>query len=396
MDEAKRKARRQGSILDISKDGHGTRWLVRVSLGGDDPSGKRRPRYNKVIHGPKRAAERVLVDYLKRKDDGLPVPLGRQTVGAWLDEWLKNWRADASARTRNDNRNHIRRYLTGPSAPLEGQALAGRPINQVTASDLQSFVRALAARVAPRTVAMAFGTVRKALNDALAVGKLAHNPSKAVKLPRQTHTERRALSPEDAQRFLAEAKGDVWYALFAVLVTTGLRPGEALALKWEDLDGGTLRVRRAFTEGDSGERVEGSTKTGRTRAVPLPAFVLGALREHRAQQAVLRLRHGPRYQDQGYIFATETGSPISARNLNQRHFKPLLIRAKLPPTLRPYDLRHTCATLLLSAGIHPKVVQERLGHSHIGLTLDVYSHVLPGMQEMASAKLEGMLLTVAR
>ncbi|HTS88611.1 MAG TPA: tyrosine-type recombinase/integrase, partial [Gemmatimonadales bacterium] len=350
MGETKRKARRQGSILDISEDRSGTRWLVRVSLGGDDPSGKRRPRYNKVVHGPKRAAERVLIDYLKRKDDGLPVPLGRQTVGAWLDEWLKNWRAEVSARTRNDNRNHIRRYLTGPSAPLEGRALAARHLTEVTASDLQAFIRVLSERVAPRTVALAFATIRKALNDAMAVGKLAHNPAKAVKLPRPTHTERRALSPEEAQRFLAVATADPWHALFAVLIVTGLRPGEALALKWEDLDGTTLGVRRAFTEGDKGKRVEGSTKTQRTRSVPLPQLAVEALREHRTRQAALRLRHGAHYRDHGYIFATETGTPINARNLNQRHFKPLLKAAKLPPTIRPYDLRHTCATLLLAAG----------------------------------------------
>ena len=133
-------------------------------------------------------------------------------------------------------------------------------------------------------------------------------------------------------------------------------------------------------------------KTARSRrAIPLPASAVRALAEHRRRQAEERLKLGPDYQQHDLVFATPEGGPLASRNLKRRHFRPILERAKLPADFRLYDLRHSCATLLLAAGEHPKVVSERLGHATITLTLDVYSHVLPTMQEAASEKLEQML-----
>lgn len=113
--------------------------------------------------------------------------------------------------------------------------------------------------------------------------------------------------------------------------------------------------------------------------------------QHRRQQAAERLKVGATYQQHDLVFATPEGGPLAPRNLKRRHFRPILEQAKLPADFRLYDLRHSCATLLLAAGEHPKVVSERLGHASITLTLDVYSHVLPTMQEAASQKLESLL-----
>ncbi|HEY0545755.1 MAG TPA: site-specific integrase, partial [Pyrinomonadaceae bacterium] len=127
------------------------------------------------------------------------------------------------------------------------------------------------------------------------------------------------------------------------------------------------------------------------RSIPLPASVAQALAAHKRQQAEERLMAGALYQNYGLVFAALEGTPVMIRNLVRRHFKPTLKRAELSESIRLYDLRHSCATLLLSAGENPKVVSERLGHASITLTLDVYSHVLPTMQEAASEKLEAML-----
>jgi integrase len=136
---------------------------------------------------------------------------------------------------------------------------------------------------------------------------------------------------------------------------------------------------------------EPKTERGR-RTIPLPSFVLAELRSHRAQQAEYRLKMGEAYEDLNLVFASDTGGPIDDRNLSRRTLEPILKAAKLDEKFRWYDCRHTCATLLLAAAENPKVVSARLGHSTVAFTLDRYAHVLPGMQEAATAKLEGMLL----
>ena len=142
----------------------------------------------------------------------------------------------------------------------------------------------------------------------------------------------------------------------------------------------------------SGDWYFGEPKTPRSRRrIPLPASVTSALKEHRRYQAEARLKAGATYQNLDLVFATSEGQPLIRLNVIQKHFKPILKRAGLPETLRLYDLRHSCATLLLSANENPKVVSERLGHSSITLTMDIYSHVLPDMQQAATEKLEKLL-----
>lgn len=224
---------------------------------------------------------------------------------------------------------------------------------------------------------------------------LARNPCQFVELPRQARREMKALSPKEAMQFLSAAASDRWAALFALALATGMRPEEYLALQWKDVDleKGIATVQRALVwQRKGGGWTFTAPKTARSRrSIPLPASVVKALTVHRRKQAEERLKAGAAYQSNDLVFASREGTPIMMRNLLRRHFKPLLKEAKLPATLRLYDLRHSCATLLLSANEHPKVVSERLGHASVTLTLDTYSHVLPTMQEAASQKLENIL-----
>jgi integrase len=189
-----------------------------------------------------------------------------------------------------------------------------------------------------------------------------------------------SLSSEGAGRFLAAAVADRWHVLFALALATGVRPEEYLGLQWQDVDleRGIVTIRRTLVWRKGGEWYFGEPKTVRSRRnIPLPASVRTALTEHRRRQGAERLKAGPAYQNNDLVFAMSDGRPVLLRTLDRLHFKPTLKRAGLSQTIRLYDLRHTCATLLLSAGEHPKVVSERLGHASITLTLDVYSHVLP-------------------
>jgi integrase len=177
-----------------------------------------------------------------------------------------------------------------------------------------------------------------------------------------------------------------------VALHCGLREGEILGLKWSDvdMDAGTLQVRRTLSEALAGHLFE-PPKNGKGRSVKLTARAVEALRNHLTRQIEEIESLGDRYRDQGLVFPSQVGTPMNAKNLTARSFKPLLKKAGLPD-IRFHDLRHTFATLMLQNGEHPKVVQEMLGHATIAITMDTYSHVLPNMQRDAVDRL-GVLLS---
>jgi integrase len=171
-----------------------------------------------------------------------------------------------------------------------------------------------------------------------------------------------------------------------------MRFGELLGLRWRDvdLDAGILQVRRTLLRTAAGLHLTEPKTAHSRRRVALAPQAREALRTHRGRQAVERLQLGRAWDDQDLVFANAIGKPVEAGNLLRRSFWPLLAKANLP-RIRFHDLRHTAATLLLSQGVHPKVVSELLGHSSIGLTLDIYSHVLPDMQQQAATAMDRLL-----
>jgi integrase len=223
---------------------------------------------------------------------------------------------------------------------------------------------------------------------------VARNPSDLVELPKVPHKERRVLSPDEAQRFLQAAALMPHGLIFEFALLSGMRPEEYLALQWKDVDleRSTVQVRRALVRHKKSWSFE-EPKTARSRrTIFLPTAVLQRLAAHKRTQAEARLKVGAAWQALDLVFCGEGGTPHTIPNLTYRYFRPILTKAKLP-RIRLYDLRHSCATLLLIAEENPKVVSERLGHSTIVLTLDTYSHVLPTMQQGATARLEKLLYT---
>ena len=210
------------------------------------------------------------------------------------------------------------------------------------------------------------------------------NPADAVKAPAASAKEMHPLSAHEARRLLEVAReaGDRLEALYVLAVHTGMRRGELLGLKWEDvdLDGSIVRVRRTLTRTENGKRLAlGEPKTKKSRrTVRLTPRAAEALRRHRARQAEEKLKAGSLYQDKGLVFAGRAGNLINPSNFRQRSLAPLLEKAGLSP-ITFHDLRHTCASLLFQKNVHPKFVQELLGHSSVAITLDTYSHMLPGM-----------------
>jgi integrase len=235
--------------------------------------------------------------------------------------------------------------------------------------------------------------LHKSLAQAANDGLIPRNVADNLKLPRIDCEEIDPLTAEEANRLIEAAAGDRLEAIYTIAIHTGLRQGELLSLRWEDLDleAGALRVRRTLTR-TKGTYSMGEPKTKKSRrTVRLTTGAVAALRGHLERQLEEMDRLGSLYQPGGLVFASEAGGIINPSNLRNRSFTRLLRRAGLPPDTRFHDLRHTCATLLLSRNVNPKIVSEMLGHATIAITLDTYSHVLPDMQEKAAIALEEAL-----
>lgn len=352
-------------------------WLVRLYLGRNSEG--RREYQNKTIHGPKKNAQQWLNDALRKKDLGIPTIDAKVTVKKYLSEWLETIAKQRVSETT----------YTGYVAELARvqNRLGTLRLSQLRAEDIQKFYSTLTPSVARHVHA----PLKSALSQAVKSRLIHFNPCDAVEKPRHRAREMKSLTKDEAARLVAVQ--DRYSVLFAFLLATGARPSEALGLKWADvdLDKATITIQRTLQwhagKGKGHYFSEPKTKRSR-RSVPLPVGLVRQLREHRKTQAEALLKLGIRSE---LVFTNSEGSPILRRNLARRHFKPALITAGLPADFSLYGLRHTCASLLLQAGVHPKVVSERLGHSSTTLTMDVYSHVAPGMQEQATAQLETML-----
>lgn len=239
-----------------------------------------------------------------------------------------------------------------------------------------------------RTVQYTHTVLQHALKQAVNDGLIPRSPCDAVDPPQVSREEIQPLDRDQVRTLFDAARGDRLEALYTVAVHCGLRQGELLGLKWEDvnLQDGTLQVRRTLSNGEFT-----APKTAKSRRqIKLTAGSVAALKAHRKRQPEERMERAGLWQDQGLVFASEVGTPISRHNLTRR-WKALLKRARLPQSIRFHDLRHTCATLLLSRSVHPKIVQELLGHATIAITLDTYSHLLKGMGDAAAGAMDDAL-----
>jgi integrase len=359
-------------------------WLIRIFLGRD-ANGKQKF-HHKTIHGTKRDAERYLTATRREMDLGVFVEPATMSLNEYFDRWLRDAaRPRVSQRTADGYAGLLERYIRQP--------LGHKQLDKVQPLDIQKVYGEMQARgLSARIVRHTHSALHNALKQAVKWGLLSRNPSDLVELPKVPHKERRVLSPDEAAEFLKAADTMPHGLIFEFALLTGMRPEEYLALQWSDIDfeRGTAQVRRALVRHKKSWSFE-EPKTARSRrTVYLPAPLLQKLAAHKRNQAEDRLKLGAAWQAFNLIFCGEQGTPLSIPNITYRYFRPILTKAKLP-RIRLYDLRHSCATLLLIAEENPKVVSERLGHSTVVLTLDTYSHVLPTMQQGATARLEKLL-----
>jgi integrase len=336
------------------------------------PDGKRRYVSGKTKEEARRNKREAEAD----ADRGLVFDAASLKVGEYLDRWLSDSVRDTvRQRTYERYESIVRVHIKPAFGRMKLKALTPNHVRGLYRQKLDS-------GLAPRTVNYIHTTLYKALSQAVSDGLVQRNAA-SVKAPRPEKPEIKPLSREQARKLIAAAHqaGDRFEALYVLALHSGLREGELLGLRWDDLDLGgttaTIQVRRTLSETRTGHKFE-KPKNGKGRSLRCSQKATEALRSHRTRQNGERLRLGSLWQDNGLVFPTTTGTTMSCTNLLGRHFKPLLKRAELP-TIRLHDLRHTCATILLMAGKHPKYVQELLGHASISITLDTYSHVIEGM-----------------
>ena len=247
--------------------------------------------------------------------------------------------------------------------------------------------------MSPASVKLIHAVLHKALKQAQMWRLVRENVAEATVKPKARAEEIKPLHKVQTKTLLAAVAGDRHEALYTLALTTGARIiGELLALRWTDLDAdaGILRIERTRSAAKNGPRFT-TPKGGKGRSAHLTPQALEALRRHRISQNEERLKAGASWADNDLIFPTRKGALMRPSTVTDNHFKPLLDSVGLPRSVRFHNLRHTAATLLLGRGVHPKLLQELLGHSSIAITLDRYSHWIPSMGEQTAAAMEAAL-----
>src|SRR5215218_1815009 len=367
----KRRGNGEGSITRHKKSGL---WMARYTV--ETPSG---PKRRTIYASTRKEVAEKLARALSQRADGIVVDDKNLTVGDYLDRWL----SDCVRGTVRESTYSRDRYLvTNHVKPSIGRV----KLKNLNALHLQSLYRErLDSGLSSSTVQKIHHVLHKGLRQAVRWTLIPRNPADDAKAPAPTPKEMNPLSAHEARKLLEAARGNRLEALYILAVHTGMRRGELLGLNWGDVDleNATVRVRRTLTRNGTGH-VLGEPKTKKSRrTVRITPQAVQALKYHQAKQSEEMLTSGSLYQEQGLVFAGTGGGLINPSNLRQRSFKPLLEHAGLP-RITFNDLRHTCASLLFQKNVHPKFVQELLGHASVAITLDTYSHMLPGMGSQAA------------
>lgn len=372
----------RGSIVKRYKNS----YTIIMDLGNDPVTGKRKQQWMSV-KGTKKEAERKLAELLHQLDNGTFIRPNKITLTEFLERWLQDYAwPNLAPRTAEGYEHIIRRHLI----PGLGKTV----LIQLKPEQLQSYYSEKLANgrcdgkggLSPKTVRHHHVTLHDALQSAVKWGLLTRNPADAVDAPRFQRSEMHTLSEDEMHVFLEAAKATIYYELFYIALYTGMRRSELLALRWLDVDLllCQVSVTRSLHHLRDGSFVFRQPKTAKgRRMIALPPSASLLLKQYKEQQIVQRIVLGTTLKDDDLVFCQEGGKPLLPDTVT--HVWAKLVHRIGLKHIRLHDARHTHASLMLKQGIHPKIVQERLGHSSIQVTLDTYSHVAPGLQEAAAA-----------
>lgn len=366
----------EGSVYKRKADG---KWVGSVTL----ENGKRKVFYGKT----KKEVTEKLVKARGELQQGTLI-VNEPTIKEYLNTWLKTHKQSVRSRTYERYESIVRLHLVPTLGKIK--------LSKLTPQHLELlYTKKLDSGLSPRTVNAIHSMLNTALDKAMRQGLIHKNVCKMVSPRRAERKEFKTLTIDQIRKLLAAAEDHPLRALFYLAATTGMRRGELFGLKWQDIDfqQGCLYVRRALVRMPTGQgykESEPKTSKSRRRIVLIP-IAKEALKLHRVNQLVIREQAGKAWQDNDYVFCSALGTNLQPGHSGLVQLKGLLKKAGLPD-IRFHDLRHSTATFLFALGVHPKVVQELLGHSEIGITMDIYSHSLPTMQEDAMQKMADAFL----
>jgi integrase len=365
-------------------------WAIVIDLR-DPATGRRRRKWHS-FKGTKREAQKECARLIHELNVGTYIVPSKATLAAYLEAWLADIKSRVSPRTHQRYAQLARRNIV----PLLGETL----LKELQPASISHAYSRLLESGHRKGGGLSAGTVRHchillkaALAQAVRWGgdwAISRNPCDAVKPPKASPTKMHTYDVEQTLALLETIRGVRLFPSVLLAVLCGLRRGEIAALRWGqvDLNAGSIAIVQSAEQTGTTVRYK-EPKTGRARTVALSPMMVEELRAHRLRQAEELLRLGIKVTDETFVCAREDGLPLQPQTLTHE-WKRLIAKTGLP-RIRFHDLRHAHATHMLSAGVHPKIASERLGHSKVGITLDLYSHVLPGMQEDAVAKVDAAM-----
>jgi integrase len=376
---ARGKRRGRGGISKVKgRDLHVARYTVETDQG---------PKRKAIYHKDYEEVERQLNQALADRGNGLVFDAGAMTVETYMNRWLVDCaKGRVAPRTYNGYEQRIKDHINPGIGRIK--------LAKLSPANVQAFYTAkMNGGLVPGTVRAIYAVLHGALDQAVKWNLIPRNPASSVDPPKLRQQEMTVLAQHQARRLLDAAKGDRFECLYVLALMCGICRGELFGLKWSDidLDARTLRINRQLQRmRDGGGLHFSQPKNASRRTIKLPQRAVDALRSHRKRQLEEQLRAGSNWQESGLVFTTTKGTPVDAQNVTARSFKPLLKRSGLPH-MAFHELCHSCATLLLTKGIHPTYVQKLLGHQSIRLTLDLYSHLMPPMGEQTAIAMEEAL-----
>jgi integrase len=371
-------------------------WSIVIDVGRDPKTGKRRQQWY-TVKGTKKDAERELREKLRSLETGAYVKPQKTSLGEYLEQWVRSYAAiHTSPRTVEGYHAIVHHYVI--------PALGAIPLCQLQPQHLEKYYADALSHgrldgkggLSARTVLHHHRLLSEALSHAVKQGLLVRNVAEAVVAPRPRRSEMATLSGADVPKFLDAARSTPYYVIFYAALYTGMRRGELLGLRWCDIDLGraSISVVQTLYRLSSGEFLIKEPKSPHSRRmVALSPSLTELLRRHHTEQETQRILLGKTLSGHDLVFAHPDGSPLDPSTITHA-FGKLIKKAELPH-IRFHDLRHTHATLMLKGGVHPKIVSERLGHANIGITLDTYSHVVPGLQEAAALRFDALISSEA-
>jgi integrase len=371
----------RGHITKRGKDS----YTIVLNLGRDPSTGKRKQQWISV-KGTKKDAEKRLAELLNQIDTGNFIKPTKTTLAEYLERWMKDYVWPNLAPRTAEGYEHIMCHHVIP-------VLGNLVLNKLKPEHLQRYYsEKLSSGLSAQTIRHHHTALHKALHTAVEWGLLSRNIADAVSKPRVQPSEIQTWDENDVTRFLELTKNSHYYALFYTALFTGMRRSEYLALRWSDLDLILCQayVNRGLHVLKGGQVVYRSPKTAKgRRMIALSPSMTSVLREHLEKTKLERSMLGTPLKDDDLVFCKPDGKPLLPNTVTHAWIK--LIRCSGLKPIRLHDARHTHASLMLKQGAHPKVVQERLGHAGIQITLDTYSHVAPGLQEAAANRFDDVL-----